>query len=270
MHRYYGFLDVSYCFLLVNLCQVIESVGSPKSHCPPLPLLKYTIFNILTPTFLLDQIPDLLTLLGHVNLMRKHAISKTSTMLLWNDYYRQNPSATIRTLEDDDERRLRQFVSQSNKMQQLYTTIVNTCYQIDIHHSFLSPDPMVVQPRLDMYFPGQFSEASIEGEDRTRLTQCLASSRHLFHHDLSEEERLENIATGERCREFICEAGLYLEDPNAYCAMNGLLQRTEFDALFPAPDTSAVVHSIERYLQKVEFQVRTLSMMFGTGSHYAA
>ncbi|PCH36701.1 hypothetical protein WOLCODRAFT_82528, partial [Wolfiporia cocos MD-104 SS10] len=227
---------------------------------------------LFKPTFLLDQIPDLLTLLGHVNLIRKHAISKTSAMLLWNDYDRQNPSAALHTLENDDERRLRQFISQSNEMQRLYTTIVNTCYQIDIHHSFLSPDPMVVRPRLDMYFPGQFSEASVEGEDRTMLTQCLASSRHLFYHGLSEEEQFENIATGERCREFICEAGLYLEDPKTYCAVNGVPPRTgfDFDALFPAPDKSAVVHSIERYLQKVESQVRTLSVMFGTGSQYAA
>ncbi|CCM04623.1 uncharacterized protein FIBRA_06807 [Fibroporia radiculosa] len=229
--------------------------------CPPLVVIYYAIRNILEPTLLKNQILDLLTLLAHVNVARKHTISATKNVLNWNTVYKTWPKENVRTLSRADQELLEGFVYESVGLQSTYRDVVHACFKLDIYHTFVSGASNEAWLNLlKIYFPHQF-----EGFCAQAVKQGAAeiSASCLFHYDLSEEEHKSNDDVGMQCALFASNASCYLESPAEYCKQLGVSPESTFEELFPRPSEDALRVLVYLYLAKVEEIVNTLESMFG-------
>ncbi|KZT73230.1 hypothetical protein DAEQUDRAFT_703544 [Daedalea quercina L-15889] len=230
----------------------------PAQDCPPLPVLAYAIRTITKPDFLPNEIPELLTLLGHVNIARKMAVQSATSALKWNKHF----SPKIPPIE---ERRLGRVTQCADDEQQLYRHIVNTCYEVDIKRTFLHGSSEMFWLKMQTYFPGQFSDQfSDQSDDPNVLAAAAATTKtHTYHHDLLEEELYDRRVVGLCCAKFACDAARYMEDPAGYCAEVGQSARTSIDVLFPVPDMTELAHSVDEYLDRALKAVALLERLFG-------
>ncbi|KAI0918620.1 hypothetical protein AcV5_002560 [Taiwanofungus camphoratus] len=206
-------------FLSIDFLTNIIIPAVPNNSCPPFPVLIYAIRNIIEPTFLVAQIPDLLVLIAHANIIRKHAISKARKILSWNDHYKRHPQRDIRTLAEKDRQLLETFTLESDKLQKMYRKIVNGCFQIDIYHLFFSPQSYDLWPRLQMYFPGQFDDDPDSEKRDAHIIETRA--KHLFHYDMTDEEQQGSRVIGVYCAQFVRDASKFMQDPEAFRAQVG-------------------------------------------------
>ena len=102
----------------------------PVDQHPPASVIVYAARNIMKPQFVFSQIPDLLTLLGHMNVLRKFAVTKVSHALAWHKQLHDNPADDVLLLSPDIQRRLELAKEHATHYQQLYRHVVNTCYQV--------------------------------------------------------------------------------------------------------------------------------------------
>lgn len=97
----------------------------PPNECPPLSILIYATQNMMKPTLIHEQIPDIITFLTHVNMIRKFAHSKAIAVLKWNEHYVRHPQPDIVTLTKDDCLLLESLAIDSDDAQQMFRQIVN-------------------------------------------------------------------------------------------------------------------------------------------------
>lgn len=84
----------------------------------------------MKPHFVVSEIPDLLTLLGHLNVLRKFAVTKVSHALTWHKRFRDNPTDDVSLLSPTIETVLERARDRAPHYQQLYRHIINTCYEV--------------------------------------------------------------------------------------------------------------------------------------------
>ena len=72
----------------------------------PLYALTYAIRRMLSPTFLLDQIPTLLDYLWHVDKYRNRAVEISSQIMTWQKFHKNDPTSNgqVRLLSAKHER----------------------------------------------------------------------------------------------------------------------------------------------------------------------
>ena len=210
----------------------------PAEQHPPASVLVYAARNIMKPQLVVSQIPDLLTLLGHLNVLRKFAVTKASHALAWHKQFRDNPTDDVSLLSPDIQARLERARDRAHHYQQVYRHVVNTCYEVvcfllvswqavpqkltrtqqDIYHTFLHGSPKMFWSKMQTYFPGQFTD---ESDDEASAAAAQARMTRLYHHDLSEDELRDSRNTGLRCAKFAHDVARYMEDPAAFCAEVG-------------------------------------------------
>ncbi|KZT11076.1 uncharacterized protein LAESUDRAFT_363791 [Laetiporus sulphureus 93-53] len=231
-----------------------------KNSCPSLHVLAYAIHNITKPAFLADRVIDLLSLLAHVNLLRRKAVSQALIALRWNEYYSERSQAGVALMAAEERRLLRKLVLEDGADQNLYRLIRNACAEFDIHNCFLYAPPTMFWSRLQTHFPGQF--AGDKGEQSHSHTEIGDNIKTLlFHHDLSEEEQLEDQETAKRCAKFISDAAQIVEAPEKYDASAETVY-ARISKLFPDPDAELITELVDDYLYKVEALVHAIVRIF--------
>ncbi|TFY58061.1 hypothetical protein EVJ58_g6648 [Rhodofomes roseus] len=214
----------------------------------------------MKPKLLLGHIPELLEILGHVNIVHKQSVKEAKAILTWNQYYSKNPSPTASTLSSTLEDQVHSMLVYATEEQKVYRSIVNTFYELDIHQSFLHGSPEVFWLKMTTYFPGQFSDAS---EDPAMISADEVMHMHSFHYDLSAEEQHDSQHTGVCCAKFARDAARHMEDPAAYCIQIGVPKHTTIATLFPPPDIPTLVDTTDRYLAHVLKLASLLERHFG-------
>jgi len=92
----------------------------------------YAIRNILRPSFILGQIPDLLDLLAMVDTFRRHAVEVSSAALSWHEYYTKEPSPDMRLLTKYELKKLQGYIAKDEHDRLLYT--------LHVYHLMTAPE----------------------------------------------------------------------------------------------------------------------------------
>lgn len=156
-----------------------EAVGSGSADIPPA-LLFYAIRNILYPTFILGQIPDLLNVLTTIEGLRQFATKKIGHILALNQLYIERPpdDREVRVLTTKEIRALASCQAQSESLRKQYFLLLKNLCQAYIHYLWTSPESCLLAKRLNDFFPG-----CLEGYSQPSSLR--------FQMDLSENERAE-------------------------------------------------------------------------------
>ncbi|TBU23852.1 hypothetical protein BD311DRAFT_767672 [Dichomitus squalens] len=228
----------------------------PSTATPPLPVLVYAVHNIIQPSFVLGQIPDLLSLLAHIEVFRLNTIEKINRILRRDKTLRRDRSPSVRLLADHDRDDLERIVSPSRVQaaRKVYRQIVHGCSLLHIHHIWrTSPGGPSPLHYLIQYFP-YFVQ-----RDQDAAPQCTAAlSTYPWHYNLSRPEQRENEEIGEVAANFILGASQYLDDKEGYCRENGYDADEPFEAIFPPPRQDANVNAIDKYMSVVTGAADTL------------
>jgi hypothetical protein len=99
------------------------------SKQPPLYLLIYAINTILYPNFLIEQTPDILNLLGQVELLRRRAVKNCVNVLQLNAIYREEARKQDGTsfilLSKEDEDLLKYFSGRSATDREIFIVLIH-------------------------------------------------------------------------------------------------------------------------------------------------
>ena len=263
--------------------QIRPSVSS--NSCPPLQVIIYAIRSILNPTFVFQEIPNLLKLLVHLEVVRQAQV-RTMRTLLHKQKELLLPLDTIDRLE----RRTKESVLEAHRG--LYrNNIHGCCLLVCVAFCFLSPlrhssgvrstqqhihylwrnyDPDVDRPLHDVlvtYFPAL---AKRDPDLRDKCDEALETCP--WNHDLSEDELVVNADWGREAVQFMVGAALYEDDPEGYCQQRGSVpsrfvfpftslliaiprrrrkNTTTLEELFPPPNSQEIAEGIERSIATV-------------------
>ncbi|OBZ69502.1 hypothetical protein A0H81_10555 [Grifola frondosa] len=222
--------------------------GMPETQCPPFAVFNYAIRNILQPTFLVAQSHDLLTLLGHVELIRRDRYLKRG-----------------RTLDEAERAKLARLTSAklANAHRMIFRQLVNALSMLDIRYLWQSPQSYEIPARLAMYFPSLFQEEEEESEEEGAGAE--AREKYVFHCEMTEAETEENRKVGLTCAQFVSEAAKHEEDPASFCEENGHEHDATFDEVFPPPDHDGIVSASDR--EHKSALARTVQHHVPTASH---
>ncbi|RPD53326.1 hypothetical protein L226DRAFT_517130 [Lentinus tigrinus ALCF2SS1-7] len=225
----------------------------PSSSCPPFPVLAYAVRNILEPSFLIQEIPNLLRLIVHLELLRQHIVGTMQRIIRHSD----DPRMPI-SLDSDHYRVLTQLIGPKRLAAQrtVYRKIVNGCCLLHIHHLWRIYNPEKDPPlttSLINYFP-----TFVQRDPDLRDECCASRKTHPWHYAISEDELAANCETGQRAAGFMFGASQYLDDPAEYCSNHGFDPDTPFDDIFPPPDSLQIVEAIKRYIKMVKNAVDAL------------
>ena len=117
-------LDLPLTYLLTDHLQTLRLGAVPPS------LVFYTAHNILSPSFILGQIPDLLNLLTSVETFRRFAALKSDEALGLQKYYECEKAAGraegVRLLPPNEVHVLRRFVGEKDTQRRGYITLVRS------------------------------------------------------------------------------------------------------------------------------------------------
>ncbi|KAI0665700.1 hypothetical protein C8Q78DRAFT_985946 [Trametes maxima] len=196
--------------------RVLPSVAS--SACPPLPVLVYATKSILEPTLVLAQIPSLLRLLVHLEILRNRAANTIHHVLL-QSVQPSNHKSQGRVVLDDTERETLEKRTKASRLlaqRKVYRKIIDGCCLLHIHHLWRTYDESKDPPLTDhliAYFPAFFTR------DPDLRPNCEAALKQLpWHHDITEQELAENSLVGAQAAQFVLDAAQYAENPQQYCA----------------------------------------------------
>ena len=131
----------------------------PEQH-PPASVLVYAARNIMKPQFVVSESPDLLALLGHLNVLRKFAVTKVSRVLFWHKRFGDNPTDDVSLLSPAVLGQFEWARHRAPHYQQLYRQIVNTCYEVvcalslgptECSHAHVLGHPSYIPPWIPKY-----------------------------------------------------------------------------------------------------------------------
>ncbi|KIJ07904.1 hypothetical protein PAXINDRAFT_89648, partial [Paxillus involutus ATCC 200175] len=233
---------------------------------PPPSLIFYAARNILFPSFILGQIPDLLNLLSAIDVYRRFSALKADEALEWQKYYqnaqKEGRHGDVRTLTDKESRRLREFVAKKGGHRKEYVLLVRSLVQLYIYYLWTAAESCLLGKRLNDFFPG-----SIEGIDKP--------SSLLFHVDLSDEEAASFMQLKDECQRWMNLVVDWESRREARGEEQGLSKEEmdttytdDFRKEFPPPfDPLEVVKNVDIYIKKVQDMVRKLQEWFGPASN---
>ncbi|KAI5992093.1 hypothetical protein EDD15DRAFT_1028743 [Pisolithus albus] len=233
------------------------AAGSDSAAIPP-PLLIYAIRNILHPTFIVGQIPDLLNLLTTVEGFRQFATKRSGEILALNQFYTEHPlnSLGVRVLTTKENRTLARYRAQSERLREKYFNILKNLCRVYIHYLWTAPESCLLAMRLNDFFPGCL-------EDYNRPSSLR------FHMDLSENEKAE---FGELKDEISVWMKSVLEweyereksrKQQSYSKTDlSTSFKDEFQAAFPPLDYADILDVLVGYLASVEDMTNKLEKWF--------
>ena len=115
-------------FLQDYIEQVVLSPKSPiVKHVPSLPVIIYSIKNILYPNLVPRRIPDLLDLLATAEFYRGRTLDQARAATDWNAYYHTIPNEKSILLTTEDKLFLQSLESQKDALRGMYITILTRC-----------------------------------------------------------------------------------------------------------------------------------------------
>ncbi|KAH0832905.1 hypothetical protein J3R83DRAFT_11857 [Lanmaoa asiatica] len=226
----------------------VDTLPSPdaSSTLPP-SLLFYAARNILSPSFIIGQIPDLLNLLTAV---------------------RDSPpthgrNLDVRLLAAGEVRALRRFLDKKDAQRRQYIMLVRSLIQLYIHYLWTAPESCLLAKRLIDFFPG-----SIQAVDVDKPSELL------FHVDLSKDEKEYFGQLKVECREWMKLAVDWESKREETCRDEGLSREDmdetfadDFRATFPQPfEPSEMARNVDIYMNMVEDIVRKLEQWFPPSS----
>ncbi|KAI0799973.1 hypothetical protein C8Q74DRAFT_1191671 [Fomes fomentarius] len=226
--------------------KILPSV--PPDSCPPLPVILYAIRAILEPSFVLQEIPNLLRLLVHLEIIRKVQIETMSNLLA---------GATLLPPTAIERLKARTTPSLKAAQRSVYRTNIHACCLLHIHYLWDAYDPDVDFPLHDTfitYFPAL---AQRDPDLREKCDEALRTRP--WNHDLTKDELAANAEAGRDAAQFMFDAAMYKEDPEGYCQKHGLNTTYPFEELFPPPDSKKIFEGIMRYIDMVAKSSLTLS-----------
>lgn len=94
-----------------------------KTRVPPLDFILYAIKNIMRPSMVLDQIPDLLDLLAAVEFYRNIALGKANDALVYNDWYKAKDERVV-SLTQEERTDLEMQVQMADILREIYFNII--------------------------------------------------------------------------------------------------------------------------------------------------
>jgi hypothetical protein len=113
-------------FLVDYIEQVVLSPKSPiVKHVPSLPVIIYSVKNILYPTLATRRISELLDLLATAEFYRGHTLDQARDALTWNDYYTTNFPRVLLTNEETTF--LQKLESEMADLRPIYIAILTMC-----------------------------------------------------------------------------------------------------------------------------------------------
>jgi hypothetical protein len=108
-------------------------VRDASSGVPP-SLVFYAARNILSPSFIIGQIPDLLNLLTAIETFRRFAVLKSGEALEWQKYYEHEKShgraEDVRLLAANEVRTLRHYLEEKDAQRREYIVLVRSLIQL--------------------------------------------------------------------------------------------------------------------------------------------
>ncbi|PIL30987.1 hypothetical protein GSI_05680 [Ganoderma sinense ZZ0214-1] len=223
------------------------------STAPPLPLLLYAIRNILEPSFLLLQTPELLDLIVHLEIFRLNAADKVQHILRRDQSFRRNNSPPVRLLSDQDRSILRSFISTSQltATRIIYRKIIHGCCLLHIHHLWANYDPRHPDAPSPLNYLVDYFPAFAQHDPAARNSCQTAFATCSWHYNLSQDELHDNDKVGQEAAQFLVAASQYLDDPDDYCLQKGFQIGESFDTIFPPPSQEETVAAIAKYMRAV-------------------
>lgn len=108
--------------------------SSDASSTLPPSLVFYVARNILLPSFIIGQIPDLLNLLALIETFRRFAALKSDEALEWQKYYEGEKThgcdEDVRLLAANEVRTLRRFLDRKDAQRWEYIVLVRSLIQL--------------------------------------------------------------------------------------------------------------------------------------------
>jgi hypothetical protein len=103
--------------------QVENDPAFAEDQVPP-SVVFYAIRNILRPSFILGQIPDLLDLLAMVDVFRRYAVKVSSAALSWQEYYTKDPGSDVRLLTKHELKKLEGYIAKDKDDRLVYMSLI--------------------------------------------------------------------------------------------------------------------------------------------------
>lgn len=163
--------------LLSDHINALSAESPDASLAVPPSLVFYAARNILSPSFIVGQISDLLNLLTSVETFRRFAVLKSDEILEWQKYYEHKKTLghaeDVRLLAANEVRTLRRFFDKKDAQRREYIVLVRSLIQL--------VNAPVVSDRMDML-----------------LTECMLWFGVLAHPPLVDSTRV--VSPGESCQ----------------------------------------------------------------------
>ncbi|KAG9314799.1 hypothetical protein JVU11DRAFT_3887 [Chiua virens] len=246
---------------VVHLLRVRKTSPDTSSLAPC--LVFYAARNILSPSFILGQIPDLLNFLSAIETFRRFAVLKSDEALEWQKFYEREQSdertEDVRLLTTDEVCTLRCFLDIKDAQRREYILLVRRLIQLYLHYLWLAPQSCLFLKELNDIFPG-----SLQGIDSVK------ASEYLFHVDLSEDERGYFKQFRTECGKWLNTVVDWTIKRKETCRKEGLSEADmeasfvdDFLRAFPPPcNPPDMARDVQTYMNKVEDIVRTLEEWF--------
>ncbi|KAI1787823.1 hypothetical protein LXA43DRAFT_1064075 [Ganoderma leucocontextum] len=238
------------------------------STAPPLPVLLYAIRNILQPSLLLDQIPELLALVVHLEIFRTNTIENIHRLLQRDKSFPRNNSPSVRLLSHQHRALLHSLASpkQLSATRTIYRKIIHGSCLLHIHHLWSNYDPQLPNSPSPLEYLIDYFPAFAQ-RDQAAANQCQAALINWpWHYNLSQDELRENDKKGQEAANFLVAASQYLDDPDRYCLEKGFQVRQSFDTILPPPSQDDTVHAITKYMTAVSQAAAALEAILDDGS----
>ena len=120
--------------MLADHVEKLSSSESDASPTVPPFLVFYTARNILLPSFIIGQIPELLNLLTSIETFRRFAVLKADEALEWQKYYEHEKThdraGDVRLLAANEIRVLRRFLDKKDAQRREYIVLVRSLVQL--------------------------------------------------------------------------------------------------------------------------------------------
>ncbi|KAH8103521.1 hypothetical protein BXZ70DRAFT_926087 [Cristinia sonorae] len=231
--------------------KVYASSNSDSAKPPSFQIVVYAIQRILRPTFIYCQIPDILSLLVDIEMMRQRLVKIAQRL--------------SRTRLDKKERVAVDTILQEDKdCRKTLRSIVNSLASLDIHtilrdaamRNKTDRAPRVVDESIMLYFGKPFGE-----QPHPPQTLHEWACWYHFHENLTDEEAVDLCRTAEKITELTIDVAAYVQDRKTYAENIGMSEKeATFDACFPlTTDPNDLTELVDWYLESVEVMVNCLS-----------
>ncbi|KAG1841113.1 hypothetical protein DFJ58DRAFT_808965 [Suillus subalutaceus] len=234
--------------------------ASANTQIPPA-LVFYAARNILHPTLILGQIPDLLDCLAMVDTFRRYAVEASSVALSWQKYYAKELSSDpdMILLTERELKKIQDYATNDERDRLHYILVTKNLCLLHVYYLMTAPESCMLAKHLNDYFPGCFPGHDIP-------------SKLLFQHGLSDSEKqiMEDAYQG--CKEWILDVTQWEEErEQEQEQLLATLTVEQADAAFqeafrekfpPPCSQEELVSDLDDYLNTVERMIRRLEDYF--------